>query len=129
MGDKYNPNGLTCIFTKEAGEAYGSAQLFDINKREIAHSLHLEKPLVNRWLFSGGGAEYSGDSIQPFEHSKNLNENMYNMALATKDDGFSVVIGKHSAADKNDGECNVKLADGTEFKNVPMKISVPSGMQ
>jgi hypothetical protein len=46
---------------------------------------------------------------------------MYDVAMRTKNDGFHV--DKQSAAG---GVCNVDLADGRSFQDVPMKVAPPA---
>jgi len=104
-----------------------SARLLDAKGQEIATSPILEKPLLDKVF--GVKNHYEGDSVmKPLPSpSGNNGLDMYNMAVATKNDGFDVLVGKSSAADKKDGSCDVDLVDGRKFKDVPMfKTNGPS---
>jgi len=121
MTDSNKKDGLKCVYDPK-----GKHAMLLENGREIASSPFLEKPLLDKVF--GVNNHLEGDAImKPLPASsgdKGLDS--YNMAVATKNDGFDVVVGKSSAADKKDGICDVELVDGRKFKDVPMFKTSPS---
>jgi hypothetical protein len=68
---------------------------------------------------------YSGDAVTTKAGAATAGPvsaaDMYDVAMRTKNDGFHV--DKQSAAG---GVCNVDLADGRSFQDVPMKVAPPA---